>query len=201
MRLRLDGKDHSLPGGYEELGPMIDACLRGDLNGSETGPRVASRIWLDGVLVDDFARLETRRVEGVASIEVETRAVVDVAIDAIESAASYAAQLASALIVAAGHFRDGSIEVASDHFTSCLDGLSLLLEVVDAVAGVGRQAVSRASMETPLLPLLCELEPCQAGEDWLALADRLEYEVAPLVATWPAALRATQRANGASGDR
>ena len=194
MRLRLDGKDHSPPRDYEALGPMIDACLR-EL---EAGPRVAARIWLDGVLIADeeLADLETRRVADCASVEVETRAVAEVATDAIESAAAYAEQVRSALSVAAGHFRDGAIERGSAHFTSCLDALSLLLEVVDAadtVAEVGSPALDRASMEAPLLPLLRELEPCQANEDWLAFADRLEYEVAPLVATWPAALRATPR--------
>lgn len=194
MRLRLDGKDHSPPDGYERLGPLIDACLR-DL---EAEPRIASRIWLDGALVDDgeLSGLETRRVDDVATIEVETRAVRDVANDAIESAAGYAENVASGLIAAAGYFRDGSIDTGSDHFTSCLDALSLLLEVMRAAAAFGARQVDPASMEASLLPLLRELEPCQANQDWLEVADRLEYEVAPLVAAWPAALRAAQCCEG-----
>lgn len=187
VELQIDGERIDPPGGFDRVGPLIDQVLIDRC----TGHRVASRVWIDGAELDT-ASLETltdRPTAGLARVEIETRAVDDVARSALESAGEYAPKIADRLSEAAAAYRGGEERAAGAALAESMDALVVLFEALRGVGAVLTNAAPLARLETEIAPALAELETLQAGGDWIGAADWIEYELADALRSWSAALR------------
>ena len=175
MELRIDGTSVAAPEGMERVGALIDASLR-EWNG---GGRVASRVWIDGGEVSEeaFDAALERPVAGIARLEVTTRSAVEVARDALDSAAAFGAQIALALRQSAAHYRGGDIAAAGEGFAKAADALVVLFHTLRSIAPFVEGSPG-AALEEEVVPALRSLEASHRDGDWVAVADRLEHEIA-----------------------
>ncbi len=197
MELQLDGERVDAPGGFDRVGPLIDQLLVERC----TGRRVASRVWIDGAELDvvSLESLADRPTAGLVRVEIETRAVDDVARSALESAADYAPKVADRLSEAAAAYRSGEERVAGAALAESMDALVVLFEALRGVGAVLPEAGVIARLETSVSPALVELETLQSRGDWVGAADWIEYELADALRGWSADLVAALERGGLDG--
>lgn len=193
MELHVDGEAVTAPGDFDRVGPLIDQVLIERC----TGRRVASKVWIDGVELDAAAleALADRATAGLARVEVETRAVADVARAALESAADYAPKIADRLVEAAGGYRGGDERAAGAALAESIDALVVFFEALRGVGAVLPEAAPLARLEASVAPALVELEALQTRSDWLGVADWIEFELADALRGWTAELAAALAAS------
>ncbi len=171
------------PEDFENVGEVVDECL-----GAQRTEHLIAVLRVDGFELDQDEFDEARKLglEGVSRIELDSRCCRAVGLDALESSAEYAGAVSRALAGVAEHFRDGAIEEANRLYVDALDGLDVLLHAIDLAARVLDVA------ETPLLGLARELQPwfaqlteAHAREDWVTVADLLQFELGTRMAAWP----------------
>ena len=126
------------------------------------------------------------------SIEVETaskRALID---DALAHGVMSAHALAAAAKETTGMFRNGNVAAANQRLAEFGDGIRSLLVLVSAVsaacgATLDQLDVSGRTMSAEVNALVQQLETlveAQQAQDWLTVADILEYEFEPALGTW-----------------
>ncbi len=173
----------ALPEGIDRLGPLIDQALIE----REAGRCVASKIWIDGVELDAEAldALPARATAGVSRVEVKTRRVEEVAGAALESAADYAQKIEHRLREAADAYRAADAETAGMTLAECMDALIVILETVRGASPFLGSAGDLSRLEQEIAPALALLEDHQLRQDWLAVADVIEFEIAASLSRWP----------------
>ena len=179
IRVQHNGEERLLDvSGLAHLGDVIEACATSD-------PRdVVTCVRVNGCEIpdDSLDRLESFPLEGVEQIDVETRPRRAVAISSLESAAEYAPALSEALFAAASHLRGGRIEQAGRLQAEASDALGVFTFAVTAAAeALGSDGEPLCGLEAALRPWLQELLEAHQQQDWVRVADYLEYEVAPLI--------------------
>ncbi|HEY8493230.1 MAG TPA: hypothetical protein VIN04_05010 [Myxococcota bacterium] len=182
---------------WPTLGDVLDACLA-----SEPDEHVLLSLRLDGQEVEasELSELRQLATEGVRELEIRTRSRRAIAADALESAAEYAGQVVQALGRVASLLREGALVRGNALWADACEALELLLATVQAAAAaLGDEATGLAALEAELRPRLEPLAEAQARGDWIALADGLDYELAPCVGAWPALLEAARARACTSG--
>ena len=109
--------------------------------------------------------------------------------------------LAEAAVRVAGEFRIGDEAEANDHFSVFLQALQDFFAFLGQVLTV--MTIPLAHLETEglsapvklreLSQALTEINRRQEDEDWILLADCMEYELAPLLRDWQKILRQVRR--------
>lgn len=92
----------------------------------------------------------------------------------------------------ADKFRLGSIEEANVSLLEAIDGLVALNELLSTVRMVSSPDIntlqnagkSMEDLEKGLLDVTEEIRKGQEGQDWVTVADLLEYELSPLMKEW-----------------
>lgn len=191
-RARLDATVHPT------VGAAIDACLAAD--GAE---HVLVAVRLDGreLAPEELAELRELTTEGLDTLEVVSRERGCVARDALESAAGYAPGLAAAVARVASLLRAGELVRAHDLWAESCEALDVLVHALGAVGAAlptvrGALAEIEAGLTTPLTAAL----DAHTRNDWLGLADLLEYEVAARIAASGERLAALRSAATASAE-
>lgn len=178
------------PAQLATVGAVLAAC-------TESGEHVLLSLRLDGCEIDEaeHAAIAGLSTDAAGKLEVESRPLRAVARDGLESAAAYAGEVAAAFGRMAALLREGRIERARALFRDCLDAVGVLLQAVQSAAEVlGPVAAQLAALEPALERRVAALERHFVEEDWVAVADCVEFEVAAEIAQWPASLVAVRRA-------
>ncbi len=190
---RLDRLD---PGRHPTVGAALEACLHAD--GEE---HVLVAVHVDGRAIDEseFPELYELASDGVAKIDVISRPLRGVAIDALESAADYAPGLAAALARAAGLLRAGESGRAVALWAEACEALEMLLHALAVVGAALTEArdLPAATAIALRAPLAAAVAAHERG-DLLALADLLDYELAAWVEALAGRLRALHTAGAAA---
>lgn len=177
-----DGRERRLE---THLHPTLGDAIRDGARADE--PRVVVGLRIDHVEVapDEIEGRLERGLEGVRRVDVVTRGARELAVAGLDSASSYAGAVRKGLEGVAARLRDGRVQEANRLLADSLDGLDVLVFAVGAArAAIGDSCRALEGLEEALAPWLDGLVSAHESSDWIRVADLLEYELAPIVASW-----------------
>jgi len=175
---------------FKTLGDLLQY-----LKNSRFGDReFISTISLNGESVNEDKRsgLENRPIDEITSVEINTDHPLDVSLRVLENMGEFLRHLAALINQSADKFRLDDDTVANRHFMNCVEGLQTFVDVLDKVKSLNNLdftqikhgSASAAGKQDELLKVFNSLHVTQTNRDWIAVADLLEYELAPLVNDW-----------------
>ncbi|MBI4378742.1 MAG: hypothetical protein HY578_06580 [Nitrospinae bacterium] len=101
-------------------------------------------------------------------------------------------KLIPALQITADSFRVKGEEEANKNYLICIEALQLFDELIDGIKRLFNIDFSKMlingetiqSRKEKLLKLTSNMHSAQVNQDWITLADLLEYELTPLIEDW-----------------
>ncbi len=190
MKLLLNDKPYLHPAALETWGQWLDAL---DRDASRAG-RIVTAVRFDGVDEPAFraARVLGRRLDEAAVVEAETGSKQGLLLESVKEGAAMVASLADSAAAIGDAFRHEDLHDAHAMLPQLVDGIRSIVTLMDGCA---------AALGTPRPAILCHgitfdrwmeefgrrlavLLEAQSQEDWLTVADSLEYEIAPALREW-----------------
>ncbi|MFQ5483149.1 MAG: hypothetical protein ACE5ER_10360 [Nitrospinaceae bacterium] len=198
MKLWINNEECSGQVPETQLGPLVDR-LRQDhhlqglhlshvlLNGEEIGTALHNRRDLS---LEEVERLDLEFVSLEALIERN-----------LENAGLYLERLLPGIEKTAAMFRTGSEQEANQLLLNVVDGIEWFSEVVDSIieaknlqaADLSFQGKTVAALKNSLLDLTSKMLKANQNQDWVLLADLLEYEIHPFYENWKTILPELKR--------
>lgn len=130
--------------------------------------------------------------QAIDRLEVETVSAREVALHFLANADGYLKAIATSIERVAELFRVGDEATASSHYLNTLESLQLFMQVLQTCRDtlgldfnrIGSGGVSVERLLRKLQRLIQELLLAQEQEDWVLLADLLQYDLAEEIASW-----------------
>lgn len=192
MKLLLNNKPYLHPASLETWGEWLDAL---DRDAVRSG-RIVTAVRFGGVDEPAFraAAARGRRLSDAAVVEVETGSKKTLLLQTTREGAAMVASLADSAASVAGSFRLSDLTDAHAMLPQLIDSVRAVVALTDGCA---------AALGTPRPAIVCHGVPfdtwmeefgrrlavlleAQSGQDWLTVADSLEYEIAPALREWGA---------------
>ena len=170
----------------ETLKEVLDAILK---NRQDSYIR---RIWLEGQEVSSSAQdtLMTS-TSSIELLELELAYLADLLANNLGNAKEYLEKLIPGFQKAADLFRMGNEQEAHKFYLQILDGIDWFSQVVLNIVKSRRNEVEGQSFEDRqerLTGLMAQMLEANQNQDWVLLADLLEYEMIPFYEDWQEAL-------------
>ena len=165
------------------LGTMLDMMVK------NTPGSYIRRIWLDQkeFPADDYETLQ-KKTSDINSLEIELANLKDLVATNLSNALGYLENLIPGFQQASGLFRMGNEQEANKFYIQILDGMDWFSEVVNIVMGSQGQGsdseVILSERQDKLTGLMSQMLEANKNQDWILLADILEYEMAPFYKEW-----------------
>jgi len=184
MKLTINGveqKESELKG--ETLEAILDTMVK-----NAPGSYIR-RIWLDQQEFpsDDREALQKKPAD-INSLEVELADLKDLVATNLSNALDYLEKLIPGFDQAADLFRTGNEQEANKYYIKILDGMDWFSEVVNIVMrseGEGQEPEnSLRRRQAKLTDLMSQMLEANKNQDWVLLADILEYELIPFYKEW-----------------
>lgn len=155
----------------------------------------------DALPPEALSELESRSLDGIETVAIESRPTISVARSVLEQGADYTRQIADAIAQTVNYYRDGRSDLAGSLLANVTDSMTVLTGITFSVSNVlVEESKALARVQGELFPWLEEMVQAQTDEDPIRIADILEYEVAPRVANWGAAMRTAKDGSEETGD-
>ena len=184
MKLTINGVEQKES---EFKGETLEAIL--DTMVKNTPGSYIRRIWLDQQEFpsDDRETLQKKPVD-INSLEVELADLKDLVATNLSNALDYLEKLIPGFDQAADLFRTGNEQEANKYYIQILDGMDWFSEVVNVVmssAGEGQEPENSLRIrQAKLTDLMSQMLEANKNQDWVLLADILEYEMTPFYKEW-----------------
>ena len=194
IRVRHNGVESGVDASrFAHLGDLILAFLRADARQT----LVAERVSVNGCEIpeESLEKLELFPLDDIHEIEIGSAAAAEIAFSSLENSRAYAEQLEIAFGRIAEGLRAGRVEEANRIYADAIDGLTLLVFAVTAAGReLGRGGADLVGMDSAVMPSLEQLVEAQQDQDWVRVADTLEYELGPAIGVWRERICAAERA-------
>ena len=184
MKLTINGVEQKES---EFKGETLEAIL--DTMVKNTPGSYIRRIWLDQQEFpsDDRETLQKKPVD-INSLEVELADLKDLVATNLSNALDYLEKLIPGFDQAADLFRTGNEQEANKYYIQILDGMDWFSEVVNVVMsseGEGQEPENSLQVrQAKLTDLMSQMLEANKNQDWVLLADILEYEMIPFYKEW-----------------
>ena len=184
MKLTINGVEQKES---EFKGETLEAIL--DMMVKNTPGSYIRRIWLDQQEFpsDDRETLQKKPVD-INSLEVELADLKDLVATNLSNALDYLEKLIPGFDQAADLFRTGNEQEANKYYIQILDGMDWFSEVVNVVMsseGEGQEPENSLRIrQAKLTDLMSQMLEANKNQDWVLLADILEYEMIPFYKEW-----------------
>ena len=184
MKLTINGVEQKES---EFKGETLEAIL--DMMVKNTPGSYIRRIWLDQQEFpsDDRETLQKKPVD-INSLEVELADLKDLVATNLSNALDYLEKLIPGFDQAADLFRTGNEQEANKYYIQILDGMDWFSEVVNVVMsseGEGQEPENSLRIrQAKLTDLMSQMLEANKNQDWVLLADILEYEMTPFYKEW-----------------
>lgn len=184
MKLTINGVEQKES---EFKGETLEAIL--DTMVKNTPGSYIRRIWLDQQEFpsDDRETLQKKPVD-INSLEVELADLKDLVATNLSNALDYLEKLIPGFDQAADLFRTGNEQEANKYYIQILDGMDWFSEVVNVVMsseGEGQEPENSLRIrQAKLTDLMSQMLEANKNQDWVLLADILEYEMIPFYKEW-----------------
>ena len=172
-------------------GETVSAIL--DAMAQKTPGSYIRRIWLDDQEFpsDDREALQTR-ISDIGSLKVETANYKDLVATNLANALGYLKKLIPGFEQAADLFRAGNEQEANKYYLQILDGIEWFSQVVSVIMSPDEGETElpdtdNESLEVrqkKLTDLMSQMLEANENQDWVLLADILEYEMVPFYKDW-----------------
>ncbi len=194
--------------GIQYFGELMERVSRQAL---KTGEQVL-RVKLNGedLTGKDRSHLKEMPIADIQEIEIQTGDPKILARSSLYSVADFLEKLLNELQHTAEYFRLGDAEKSNRSFVRCLDGLQVFMhsleqcrrllgisfELIYVPSNSEAYEITVAENRRKLFEVLDGMIEAQANQDWILLADLLEYELIPILEDWrqiiPVILKKTQ---------
>lgn len=146
------------------------------------------RVWLDGQEVSSTTQdtLKTSATS-VGLLELELAHLKDLLANNLVNAREYLEKLIPGFQEAADLFRMGNEQEANKYYLQILDGIDWFSQVVMTIINAQEIKPEEQSLENrqkKLTNLMAQMLEANQNQDWVLLADLLEYEMIPFYADW-----------------
>ena len=184
MKLTINGVEQKES---ELKGETLEAIL--DMMVKNTPGSYIRRIWLDQQEFpsDDRETLQKKPAD-INSLEVELADLKDLVATNLSNALDYLEKLIPGFDQAADLFRTGNEQEANKYYIQILDGMDWFSEVVNVVMsseGEGQEPENSLRIrQAKLTDLMSQMLEANKNQDWVLLADILEYEMTPFYKEW-----------------
>lgn len=150
------------------------------------------RVWLDGQEVSSSTQdtLKTSAAS-VGLLELELAQLQDLLANNLTNAKEYLERLVPGFQKAADLFRMGNEQEANQYYLQILDGIDWFSQVVLTIVNAQEKNLEGQSLEErqeKLTDLMAQMLEANKTQDWVLMADLLEYEMMPFYQGWQDAL-------------
>ncbi|MBT3366970.1 MAG: hypothetical protein HN472_00670 [Nitrospina sp.] len=187
MRISINGaetEESSFQG--ETLKEVLDEIVK-----SHSGTYIR-RVWLDGQEVSSSAPdTLMSAVSSVELLELELADLKDLMANNLSNAKEYLEKLIPGFQKAADLFRMGNEQEAHKFYLQILDGIDWISQVVQTVVNSRNKELEGQDLkdrQERLTGLMTQMLEANQNQDWVLLADLLEYEMIPFYENWQEAL-------------
>ena len=188
MKLLVNGKEETVSYMGETLGDLL---LHIEKEGVPQGNVVRS-IKIDGQESSpDSPEVQKTPLSAIATLEVEISTLSDIINKNIENADAYLIRLIPGIEKSVELFRMGNEQEANKFFINIIDGIDWLSQVLDMI--LAAKAISPDTVfdgksiqdrRASLVGLTQQMVDANKNQDWVLLADLLEYEILPYYQEW-----------------
>lgn len=198
-KVLLDHKELRLPDNIKTVQDLLIHVQAAVL----TGDRVLQTILLDGEKLSEKGERDahTMLLSDYRQVEMETRKVLDLAVDGLTDAQDVVPAIAADLRESVKLLRVGDIEGGVEMLHESVQMMDWYIELVHAIEAVFhankpwlRQKHAEHTMDgeefmtfqskTSLMEKFNELEQYQEAQDYTGVADLMEYDILPMVEEW-----------------
>lgn len=166
----------------ETLGEVLHAVL------NSRKDSYIRRIWLDGQEASsntqDTLKTSTASVE---SLELELALLQDLVVNNMTNAKEYLEKLIPGFQKAADLFRMGNEQEANQYYLQILDGIDWFSQVILTIVNAQVDIFKEQTLEErqkKLTDLMAQMLEANKNQDWVLMADLLEYEMIPFYKDW-----------------
>ena len=184
MKLTINGVEQKES---EFKGETLEAIL--DMLVKNTPGSYIRRIWLDQQEFpsDDRETLQKKPTD-INSLEVELANLKDLVATNLSNALDYLEKLIPGFDQAADLFRMGNEQEANKFYIQILDGMDWFSEVINIVMDSEfKRSAPEGTLrlrQAKLTDLMSQMLEANKNQDWVLLADILEYEMIPFYKEW-----------------
>ena len=171
----------------ETVSAILDSMVQ------QTPGSYIRRIWLDDQEFpsDDREALQ-KKPSDIDSLEVELANLKDLVATNLANALDYLKKLIPGCEQAADLFRAGNEQEANKYYLQILDGIEWFSQVVSVIMSPDEgetelpdtDAESLEVRQKKLTDLMSQMLEANENQDWVLLADILEYEMVPFYKDW-----------------
>jgi len=188
MKLLVNGKEETVSHMGETLGDLL---LHIEKEGVPQG-NVVRAVKIDGQESSpDSPEAQKTPLSEIVTLEVEISTLSDIINKNIENADAYLIRLIPGIEKSVELFRLGNEQEANKFFINIIDGIDWLSQVLDmilAAKSISPDTVfdgkSIQDRQASLMDLTQQMVDANKNQDWVLLADLLEYEILPNYQEW-----------------
>ncbi len=188
MKLLINGKEKAVSCSGESLGDLL---VHIEENEVAQGSVVRS-IQIDGQeFSPDESATRNKLLSKIETLEIEISTLPDIINKNIENADAYLIRLIPGIEKSVELFRIGSEQEANKFFINIIDGIDWLSQVLDMVLAAKEispdtvfNGKSIQDRRASLVDFTQQMVDANKNQDWVLLADLLEYEILPYYQEW-----------------
>ena len=188
MKVLVNGKEETISFMGETLGDLLSHIEKvGVAQGN-----VVRSIKIDGQESSpDSSEAQRTQISEIATLEVEVSTLADMINKNIENADAYLIRLIPGIEKSVELFRMGNEQEANKFFVKIVDGIDWFSQVLDIILTAKEispdtvfEGKSIQDRRTSLVDLTQQMVDANKNQDWVLLADLLEYEILPYYQEW-----------------
>jgi len=188
MKVLVNGKEETISFMGETLGDLLSHIEKvGVAQGN-----VVRSIKIDGQESSpDSSEAQRTQISEIATLEVEISTLADMINKNIENADAYLIRLIPGIEKSVELFRIGNEQEANKFFVKIVDGIDWFSQVLDIILTAKEispetvfEGKSIQDRRTSLVDLTQQMVDANKNQDWVLLADLLEYEILPYYQEW-----------------
>ena len=188
MKLLVNRKEETISFVGETLGDLLSHIEKvGVAQGN-----VVRSIKIDGQESSpDSSEAQRTQISEIATLELEISTLADMINKNIENADAYLIRLIPGIEKSVELFRIGNEQEANKFFVKIVDGIDWFSQVLDIILTAKEispetvfEGKSIQDRRTSLVGLTQQMVDANKNQDWVLLADLLEYEILPYYQEW-----------------
>ena len=188
MKVLVNGKEETISFMGETLGDLLSHIEKvGVAQGN-----VVRSIKIDGQeSSSDSSEAQRTQISEIATLEVEVSTLAEMINKNIENADAYLIRLIPGIEKSVELFRIGNEQEANKFFVKIVDGIDWFSQVLDIILTAKEispdtvfEGKSIQDRRTSLVDLTQQMVDANKNQDWVLLADLLEYEILPYYQEW-----------------
>jgi hypothetical protein len=188
MKVLVNGKEETISFMGETLGDLLSHIEKIGV----TQGNVVRSIKIDGQESSpDSSEAQRMQISKIATLEVEISTLADMINKNIDNADAYLIRLIPGIEKSVELFRVGNEQEANKFFVKIVDGIDWFSQVLDIILTAKEispdtvfEGKSIQDRRTSLVDLTQQMVDANKNQDWVLLADLLEYEILPYYQEW-----------------